>query len=272
MVTTSAPVPSSSPKPSPIFNNQFNSLQPEPNPIQSTDPLFTPIYDEPNYIRRHPIESTTNRFEPYPHFDPITQTSKTTTTTPEHPTINPFYYGIRNTKISTRFPFKSFTTTKSPYNFDNFQNNYFNDKKTTSTVIPPYFVSGLVSESASLHTPYESFTTKTSTNIQTSATTTTTTVQPPTHSSDTAAFIYSSEAPLSVYNNNAPPIQSTTRNPIFDLYLKRLASTTKSPYDFGNLGQYFKTTTLNPRFLNNLFGADSNRFNSTLKFQQYHQR
>lgn len=264
MVTTSAPVPSSSPKPSPIFNNQFNSLQPEPNPIQSTDP-FNPIYDEPNNIRRDPIESTTERFESY-HFDPIIHTSTTTTTitttTSERPTINPFYYGINYTKTSTQFPFKSFTTTKSPYNFDNFQNKYFNDKKTTSTVIPPY-IPALVPESTSLHTPYESFTQK-------SSTTTTTTVQPPTLSNDTAAFIYSSDAPITVYN--AQPIISTTRNPVFDLYLKRLSSTTKSPYDFGNLGQYFKRTTLNPRFPNNLFGAHSHQFNSTLRLQQNHQR
>lgn len=268
MVTTSAPVPSSSPKSSPIFNNQFNSLQPEPNPIQSTDP-FTPIYDEPNNIRRDPIESTTKRFEPY-DFDSIIQTSTTiTTTTSEHPTINPFYYGINHTKTSTRFPFKSFSTTKSPYNFDNFHNNYFNDKKTTSTVIPSYF-SALVSESTTLHTPHESFTTKTSTITIPTTKTRTTTVQPSTHSSDTAAFIYSSEAPLPVFK--AQPIITTTRNPVFDLYLKRLSSTTRSPYDFGNFRQYFKTTTFNPRFPNNLFGTHSNRFNSTLRLQKNLQR
>lgn len=35
---------------------------------------------------------------------------------------------------------------------------------------------------------------------------------------------------------------SSTRNPIFDVYLKRVSLTTKSPYDFGNFKEYFKTT------------------------------
>lgn len=241
--TTLAPAPTSF-KPS-SYNNQFNSHQQEPYPFQSTeDPhkysitsTTTINYDEQNN-RRETFESTTERFKPIDF-------EKKFTTSTQRPTINSFYYGFNFTKSSTQYPFLksfTFTTTKSPYNFEHFQNSYFNDIKTTSTV-PPTQKSII----------------------------TTTTQQPPSAPRSSIPFAYTAETPSPVFYSQPEMITPSTRNPVFDLYLKRLSSTTKNPYDFGNLGQYFKTTTINPRFPNNLFGANSNRLNSTLS-SPLHQR
>jgi hypothetical protein len=76
------------------------------------------------------------------------------------------------------------------------------------------------------------------------------------------------------YNNNknnnnyadkavGATVASTTRNSVFDVYLKRKAASTRNPYDFGNL-QYFKSTTQNPKWAYNYFGANSNSQNVTV--------
>jgi hypothetical protein len=75
------------------------------------------------------------------------------------------------------------------------------------------------------------------------------------------------------YNNNknsagavdkpAAAGAATTRSSVFDVYLKRKAATTRNPYDFGNL-QYFKSTTQNPKYAYNYFGANSDTANVTV--------
>jgi hypothetical protein len=75
------------------------------------------------------------------------------------------------------------------------------------------------------------------------------------------------------YNNNknsagavdkpAAAAAATTRSSVFDIYLKRKASTTRNPYDFADL-KYFKSTTQNPNWAYNYFGANSETANVTV--------
>lgn len=54
-----------------------------------------------------------------------------------------------------------------------------------------------------------------------------------------------------------PSSSSSTRNPVFDVYLSRKAATTRNPYDFNNFGIFNKGTTASPKFAQNYFGANS---------------
>lgn len=67
-------------------------------------------------------------------------------------------------------------------------------------------------------------------------------------------FTSSSPAPTKTTKGSS---SSSTRNPVFDVYLNRLNSTTRSPYNFDNFAQYFKTSTSKPRYSYNLVGANS---------------
>lgn len=136
------------------------------------------------------------------------------------PTINPFYYGFNF--------FKQKTTTNYPfYKFPPY----------TTTQNPSAVKEFELNQLQSSPSPNFSFTTTTkSTPIIESA------------------YLVSTSSPESVQ-----PEPSSTRNPVFDLYLKRIASTTKNPYDFGNFKHYFKTTTtVQTPFSFNLLGANSN--------------
>lgn len=175
-----------------------------------------------------------NDYNQYQNDYTSSTTAPSTTTRVSHmyrsksrPTINPFYYGIDYYKSqkTTRLPiFKSFviTSTKSPYDFNNFENSYFSHASAHSSPSSSYRLM-----TSALPAP-----------DQPSARSTATTTQPP---PPTSTF-----APL-----------KTAKHSVFDLYLKRLASTTRSPYNFENFGQYNKQTTKNPNYSHNLFGANS---------------
>lgn len=205
-----------------------------------------------------------------------TQTStKHSTTSSERPTINPFYYGFnyfknqKSTPTSTigtstsapittttisypttaaRAPFAfqpysfstyapSITTSKRPHNIVNINySRYFTPSTPGPEIDPPNSATIRPSIASSTIAPYFS-------------PLTTTTTTPPQHTTKNW-----------LSNKN-----STTISSAYDIYLKRLASTTKNPYNFENFHQYFKTSTSNPKFSYNLFGANSNNFalNST---------
>lgn len=148
-------------------------------------------------------------------------------TSSTRPTISPFYYGFNFKKITTIYPsYKSFTT-QNPFGFKEFE---FNHLQTTSTTV---------------HTPFAF-----------SFPLTTTTTQ----STLSKSAQIASTSPLQDHTPLPPDsLASSTRNPVFDVYLKRVASTTKNPYDFANFGQYFKTTTTTSTpFSFNLLSANSN--------------
>lgn len=149
---------------------------------------------------------------------------------PNRPTISPFYYGLdfyKKQKSTTLAPlFNSFATssTKNPYDFNNFENSYFNQLQKTSTIEPP---------------PYYAYTS--------------TAAPPPPPPPPIESTTAPPAAAIAAYYSQ----QTSTRHSIFDVYLKRVASTTKSPYNFENFG-FFKSSTTNPKFSYNLFGANSN--------------
>lgn len=177
-----------------------------------TTTTSAPPFSYNNYNSYNVNKNINNNYDNYNNHNnnaPPTKPTTTTQTASNRPTISPFYYGLdyyKKQKTTTLAPlFNSFATssTKNPYEHNNFENSYFNQlQKTTSTIKP-----------SSLYT-------------------------------------YSTTPP-------PPPPPPTTRNAIFDVYLKRLASTTKSPYNFENFG-FFKSTTANPKYSYNLFGANSN--------------
>lgn len=156
------------------------------------------------------------------HFFDLSSTTTTTTTVRPSTKISPYYYGLLT---------HSDKTTKSPFVFNSFL--------TSSTTKSPFNFGNYFSTSKRSSSP-----TTTTTRKPTYTTRTTSTRSP--YFSSTSSSSSSSHA------------SSPTRNPVFDVYLKRLASTTKSPYNFENFAQYFKTSTANPKFSYNLFGANSN--------------
>lgn len=196
------------------------------------------LKDPTNFNQPYNSDFTTKRNELTTKINnPIPLT--TTTKKPFHllterQTINPFYYGFNYKKSTTSYPFfKSFTftttkPTKIPYHFN--ENSYLNQIQTTSSTVNTSFAS-YVSSTPSIYTPIES------------------------------SFVNNNNS-----TENPKTEEASTRNPVFDLYLKRTASTIKNPYYFGSFGQFFKTATSNPKFAYNLFGANSNTatLNTTL--------
>lgn len=209
-------------------NAKDNSYNSNNNQNQHTD------HNQHNHNNYNPYNfdysssTTTTPPPPPPPPPPSTPITATIQTASNRPTISPFYYGLdyyKKQKTTTTLAplFNSFATssTNNPYEFNNFENSYFNQlQKTTSTIKP---------------SSYYTYTTTPPT-------------PPPAPPIDSTA-----EAIAAYYNSQ----QATTRNSVFDVYLKRLASTTKSPYNFENFG-FFKSSTPNPKYSYNLFGANSN--------------
>lgn len=192
-------------------------------------------------------------------------TSVSPNTSSHPPAVNPFYFGLNYFKSkSTRYPslFKSFTitSTKSPYDFNNFENSYLKQSHTTSTTVNPSYV-------ITTHAPQEFQTFTTNTNPLPES-------RPNAAIDNNTSDLYTvqpeTQLPSVQPSSTQKSQPTTTRNPLFDLYLKRLASTTKSPYNFENYGQFSKTSTVNPKFALNLFGANTNTatFNTTVTHQR----
>lgn len=265
--TTQAP----SIDPSSFYN--FNQNHQEPFSIPSTEDPFRHFK---NFFTSTTTKTTTSKptiakFHNQFAFDLLTDKQKTMTTSTIYPfesiiptssprpTINPFYFGfnIKSTtpKTTTNFPFFKFnsvSTTKNPYDFREFE---FNHLQTTPSTISPKFAQYSI---PTLQTPlFLQFTT---------------TTMPTTTTKKSQSTSIETQAPFATKSTEYPksePISTTTRNPVFDIYLKRVASTTKNPYDFGNFGQYFKkTTTIHTPFSFNLFGSNSNRDTLNTAFQQ----
>lgn len=206
------------------------------------------LNDPNNFHQPYNSDFTTKRNELTTKIPiPLTTTTTKQSFHTERQTINPFYYGFNYKKSTTSYPFfKSFTftttkPTKNPYHFN--ENSYLNQIQTTSSTVNTSFAS-YVSSTPSIYSPFVT-------------PTTTTTLNTPIESS----FVINKNPSE---NPKIEEVLSSTRNPVFDLYLKRTASTTKNPYNFRSFGQFFKTTTTNPKFAFNLFGANSNTFNTTL--------
>lgn len=197
--------------PSSFFN--FHTSQQEPFSIPSTEDPFKHFK---NYFTstttKPPMTRSRKQFE----FGFFTNKQKATSATISpiksqqftssiSPTNNPFYYGIDFKKIT---PTYNAFTTQNPFAFKEFEFNYM---QTTSTTVSTPFAFSFPS------------------------TTTTTTQSTPSKSASLAITSPPDHTELSL-----PP---STRNPVFDVYLKRIASTTKNPYDFANFANYYKSTT-----------------------------
>lgn len=233
MFTTTTTSTQASPiEPSSFYN--FKTNQHESFSIPSTEDPFKHFK---NFFTSTTIKPTTTKLQKKNDFNFPTNKQKTTSTTvspaQSHlPTLsqrpNSFHYGLNVKKSTTAYPFYKSFIAQGPYEFKDFEFNHL--QSTTSTVHPPVA---------------HSFPTKT---------TTTTTQRTPSIS----AFL--SSTILSDYTTPESNT-SSTRNPIFDVYLKRVSQTTKSPYDFGNFGEYFKTTSTISTPISrslNLLGANSN--------------
>lgn len=163
-------------------------------------------------------------------------------------TINPFYFGFNFKKTTTRKPF---------YNIPSNANQNSNDSKdfglnqlqtSSSTVHPQWSLHSI----STAHTPLVSF-------------------LPLTMTTSSNAANEPTIAEIKTSSPESNQFLTSFRNPVFDIYLKRVASTTKNPYNFGNFGQYFKpTTTIPTPFSLNLLGASNNfaTFNTTSQRQK----
>lgn len=229
MFTTTTTSTQASPiEPSSFYN--FKTNQHESFSIPSTEDPFKHFK---NFFTSTTIQPTTTKRQKKNDFNFPTNKPKTTSTTvspaqPHLPTLsqrpNSFYYGLNVKKSTTAYPFYKSFTAQNPYEFKEFE---FNHSQSTTSTVHPLFA--------------HSFSTKT-----------------PTATTQRSAFLSST-----ISSDYASPESNTssTRNPIFDVYLKRVSLTTKSPYDFGNFGEYFKTTTTISTPINrslNLLGANSN--------------
>lgn len=209
---------------------------------------------------------------------PTPTTTKTTTRAPQS-TKNyfndPFFYRYYTSKSTTEDPYKYYTQSSTQFDYYSFY-DLSSTTTTTTTTQPPTkrtispFYYGLNYQKD------QKTSTKFYFNSYPTTSTTTTTKKPYVYSNyfSTSPSVPPSAAPTATskpttVSYNSPTVKksqsSYTRNPVFDVYLKRLASTTKSPYNFENFAQYFKTSTTNPKFSYNLFGANSNNspLNST---------
>lgn len=227
------------------YNQQQYSTQSTEDPYKYYSSTTTTTTSAPSssYNYNHLNNNNNNYNNNYNYNTNQYYDYSTTKTTTRRPTINPFYYGLdfyKNHK-STPFVFNpiSITTTKSPYNFDNFDLSHLNQLQTTSSTVSPLLYYSSTTQPTTTPTP--SF------------------VPSSTPSPYIAPLDTTTYGKFSFLINKSP-----TRNPAFDLYFKRLASTTKSPYDFENFGQFNKRTTANPQYAYNLFGANSNNSPSNI--------
>lgn len=235
-ITTTTTSTASPIEPSSFYTKFFNTNQQEPFSIPSTEDPFNQFK---NFFTSPTIKSTTATIPKKNDFKFSTKKPNTASTTvspaqsyeptlSQRPTIDPFYYGLNFKKNNAAYPFyKTFTTTKNPEEITEFK---FNHLQTTSSTVHPPLAHSI---------PAKTFTV--------------------TQSTPFISAILSST--ISSDHTSSKAIVSSTRNPIFDVYLKRVSLTTKSPYDFGNLAEYFKTTSTIPtptdRSLN-LLSANSN--------------
>lgn len=226
--TTTTSTQASPIEPSSYYN--FNKNQQELFSIPSTEDPFKHFK---NFFTSTTIKPNTTKYQKKSEFSFSTNKPKTTSTTvsPAQSHLSTsFQYGINVKKSTTAYPFYKSFTTQNPYEFRDFE--FSHSQSTTSTMRSPFVHS------------------------KSTKTTTATTQSTPSRS----AFI-----PSTFPSEGTTPesiTSSSTRNPIFDVYLKRVSLTTKSPYDFGNFKEYFKTTstisTPINRSLVNLLSANSN--------------
>ncbi|XP_037032459.1 A disintegrin and metalloproteinase with thrombospondin motifs 1 isoform X2 [Bradysia coprophila] len=252
----------------------------------------------PDYSQHTPSYASPNAFNPqinteaynYYEVPETTSTTTTTTTTPTPTTTkptyapqstknyfsDPFFYRYYTSKSTTEDPYKYYTQSSTPFDYYKFYDLSSPTTTTTTTTQPPtkrtispyYFgLNYQKDQKTSTKFYYNSY--------PTTSTTPTTKKTPYVYSnyfstSPSTRWTTTTAAPTTTTTTTVSPTakksqSSYTRNPVFDVYLKRLASTTKSPYNFENFAQYFKTSTTNPKFSYNLFGANSNNspLNST---------
>lgn len=215
-------------------NNQFHNF----NHIKSSSSTPAPY---------SPLASTTfNPFSIYlSSLPPVyrTTTTTTTTTTPEPP-----HYDYHEENNNNNYD--------PPATHDPYYHHYSTLEPTTAsttekpaTKINPFYF-GLYHKQNQQHTEYSTRSYHTTTVAPTIGTTR----KPFYHNN---YHLHKQQNGAGAAADYQEPSSSSTRNPIFDVYLKRKAATTKSPYDFGNFGVFNKGTTRNPRFSQNYFGANS---------------
>lgn len=229
-----------------------------------------------------------NSTESYNYYEvPETSSTTTTTTTPTPTTTkttrapqstknyfnDPFFYRYYTSKSTTEDPYKYYTHSSTQFDYYSFYDLSSTTTTTTTTqppskrTISPYYFGLNYQKDQKTSTKFYF-------NSYPTTSTTTTTKTPYVYSNyfstSPSRWTTASPSKTTVSTTTVSPTvkksqSSYTRNPVFDVYLKRLASTTKSPYNFENFAQYFKTSTQNPKFSYNLFGANSNNspLNST---------
>ncbi|XP_055694751.1 A disintegrin and metalloproteinase with thrombospondin motifs like isoform X2 [Lutzomyia longipalpis] len=211
----------------------------------------TPSYASPNAYNS-PLST-----ESYNFWDEHSPAQPTTRPPPPPPTFT-------TTPSTTARPFPSFyqqttpTTTRAPFTF---KFKSFFDTTPVAAPYPPYQWQRETS-AAPTYPPFP-----------TTTTTTTTTPPPPPPPPSTTSMYWPFSTKINPFyyglhnqQNSAPSTpRTTTRNPLFDLYLSRIATTTKNPYNFENFGFYSKSTTKNPpAYLNNFLGSNSNTMRMSL--------
>lgn len=182
----------------------------------------------PNHHESFSIPSTEDPFKYFKKFF-ITTTNKPTTTKLQKKNDFNFSTNKPKTTSTTASPAHSHLSTLSQH-----PNSYYDLDVIRSTTVSPFL---------KLFTAQNSYKFKDVETIQ-SKLTSSTVHTPIANSFSTKTIIVSTQRtpPVSTSDYTSPESNtSSTRNPIFDVYLKRVLLTTKSPYDFGNFREYFKT-------------------------------
>lgn len=221
-VTTPAPPPSSEPpiNNGPIFKDYYNGV------INNFDQFSTAAPELQDPLAYFYSTTTTTTTENPIIYDPYNLYPKLNKEL-DQPVQFQFDSEL-STSTTTKAPFIykkiTITTTKSPYAFDKF---FIRQTEPSLSLINPS------STQSPLQLNY----------LDTFAKTYQTPV------SNVQSF------PVSSTESSIISTSISTRNPIFDLYLNR-AKTTRSPYNFDNFAEYFKTSTPKPKFAFNLLGSN----------------
>lgn len=230
-----------------FHNINVNHIQSTTSPSITTTPpppnastLFNPFSVYLSSLP--PIYATTTTTTPEPpHYDYHEDNQNVDNNpTPPPPAYDPYYHYYSSSSSS------STTTTEKP-----------------ATRINPFYY-GLYHNQPNQqqHTEY---TTKSYHNnyyyaLPTTTTTKTTTEFPITtrkHFYHNNYYLHQQQQQQDGGGGSSDTLSSSTRNPVFDVYLKRKGEATKNPYDFNNFGIFNKGTTATPRFAQNYFGANS---------------
>ncbi|GAB0092018.1 uncharacterized protein DMENIID0001_069600 [Sergentomyia squamirostris] len=215
----------------------------------------TPSYASPNAYNS---QISTESYNVWDEHSPALPTTRpplpplpifTTITTPSTTTIHPYHAFFQTTTTPTT------TTTTTPPPPFTFKFKSFFDTPAPPPPYPPYqWQKETIPPPPPTYPPYTPPTT-TSTTTTTTPSTTTSMYWP--FSTKINPFYYG----LHNYQNSVSSTpRTTTRNALFDLYLSRIATTTKNPYNFENFGLYSKSTTKNPppSYLSNYLSSNRN--------------